>query len=119
MKRLHLSILTLAFLGTLSSVQAQANDATTPLHLLQPDYPTPYGPPKKDSVKSVLDRVYTFLEKNSASKIINATTKAEITNYKKGNEDIMFEPGAFRLTSYEWGVTYAGMLLASKASLHR
>lgn len=116
MKRLHLSILTLAFLGTLSSVQAQANDATAPLHLLQPDYPTPYGPPKKDSVKSVLDRVYTFLEKNSASKIINATTKAEITNYKKGNEDIVFEPGAFRLTSYEWGVTYAGMLLASKAT---
>lgn len=116
MKRLHLSILTLAFLGTLNSAQAQANDATAPLHLLQPDYPTPYGPPKKDSVKSVLDRVYTFLDKNSASKIINANTKAEITNYKKGNEDIIFEPGAFRLTSYEWGVTYAGMLLASKAT---
>lgn len=92
------------------------NDATAPLHALQPDYPTPYIVPQKEHIKKVLDRVYTFLEENSASKIINATTKIEITDYKKGNEDIIFEDGSFRLTSYEWGVTYAGMLLASKAT---
>jgi unsaturated rhamnogalacturonyl hydrolase len=27
---------------------------------------------------------------------------------------VIFEPGDYRLTSYEWGVTYAGMLLAGK-----
>ena len=116
MKRYHIPVLTLLFLSILTSSTAQKNDATAPLHLLQPDYPTPYIVPQKENIKIVLDRVYTFLEKNSASKIVNATSKAEITNYKKGNEDIMFEPGAFRLTSYEWGVTYAGMILASKAT---
>lgn len=119
MKQFYSKIATLFFtsiLFSVASVNAQKNDATAPLHLLQPDYPTPYGAPKKDSIKKVLDRVYKFLDANTASKIVNATTKAEITNYKKGNEDITFAPGSFRLTSYEWGVTYAGMLLASKAT---
>jgi unsaturated rhamnogalacturonyl hydrolase len=115
MKNTYAPVLALFSFGFFTSVNAQ-NDATAPLHLLQPEYPTPYVIPEKQNVKVVLDRVYHFLDKNSASKIINATTKAEIINYKKGNEDIIFEPGAFRLTSYEWGVTYAGMLLASKAT---
>ena len=110
------SLLLMSVLLSVASVHAQKNDATAPLHLLQPDYPTPYGVPQKDSINKVLNRVYQFLDANTASKIINATTKAEITNYKKGNEDIVFAPGAFRLTSYEWGVTYAGMLLATKAT---
>ena len=109
-------IIVLFVFGITSVVNAQTNDATTPLHLMQPDYPTPYVIPQKENIKVVLDRVYNFLDKNSASKIINATTKAKITDYKKNKEDVIFEPGAFRLTSYEWGVTYAGMLLASKAT---
>ncbi|MDR7370104.1 glycoside hydrolase family 88 protein [Flavobacterium aquidurense] len=109
-------IVALFAFGVCTAVNAQKTDATAPLHLMQPDYPTPYVIPQKADIKVVLDRVYNFLDKNSASKIVNANTKTEITNYKKGNEDIVFEPGAFRLTSYEWGVTYAGMLLASKAT---
>ena len=109
-------IITLFAFGLCTAVYAQKTDVTAPLLLMQPDYPTPYVIPQKENIKVVLDRVYNFLDKNSASKIINAETKAVITNYKKGNENIVFEPGAFRLTSYEWGVTYAGMLLAGKAT---
>ena len=116
MKHYQIPIVALLFLGSLTPSTAQTNDVTTPLHLMKPDYPTPYIIPQKENIKMVLDRIYNFLDKNSASKIVNANTKTEITNYKKGNEDITFEPGAFRLTSYEWGVTYAGMLLASKAT---
>ncbi|MFV0565998.1 MAG: glycoside hydrolase family 105 protein [Flavobacteriaceae bacterium] len=98
------------------SVKAQITDANAPLHALQPDYPTPYVVPQKADIKAVLNRIYNFLEENSADNIINAKTKVEIQDYKKNkNVDITFEPGAFRLTSYEWGVTYAGMLSASKA----
>jgi len=116
MKRNHIAALALFSLGVFTSVNAQVNDQTTPLHLMKPNYPTPYVIPQKEDIKAVLDRIYGFLDKNTASKIINADTKAEVTNYKKGNENIMFEPGAFRLTSYEWGVTYAGMTLAAKAT---
>lgn len=115
MKNTYTSVLVLFSFGFFTSVNAQ-NDVTTPLHLLQPEYVTPYVIPEKKDVKVVLDRVHHFLETNTASKIVNATTKAEITDFKKGNEDIIFAPGAFRLTSYEWGVTYAGMLLATKAT---
>ena len=109
-------IITLLVFGACTVATAQKTDATAPLHLMQPDYPTPYVIPQKENIKVVLDRVYNFLDKNSASKIVDANTKVAITDYKKANQDIMFEPGAFRLTSYEWGVTYAGMLLASKAT---
>ncbi|OXA75178.1 Rhamnogalacturonyl hydrolase YesR [Flavobacterium aquidurense] len=109
-------IIALFAFGVCTAVNAQKTDATAPLHLMQPDYPTPYVIPQKESIKVVLDRVYNFLDKNSASKIVDANTKVAITDYKKRNQDIVFEPGAFRLTSYEWGVTYAGMLLASKAT---
>jgi rhamnogalacturonyl hydrolase YesR len=111
-----LTTITLFVFGAFSVANAQKTDATAPLHLMQPDYPTPYVIPQKENIKIVLDRVYNFLDKNSASKIVDANTKAEITDYKKANQDIVFEPGAFRLTSYEWGVTYAGMLLATKAT---
>ncbi|WP_146901562.1 glycoside hydrolase family 88/105 protein [Adhaeribacter aerolatus] len=95
---------------------AKANDITTPLHLLQPEYPTPYGKPAVEEVTKVLNRVYTYLEAVTPAKVINSKTKAEIIDFKKLNADAIFAPGDFRLTSYEWGVTYAGMLLAGEAT---
>jgi len=109
-------ILVFLFLVTFTTVKSQTNDATTPLHLLQPEYPTPYVIPETANVKVVLDRVYDFLEHNTASKVINKKDNSEVTNFKKLGNDIAFEQGAFRLTSYEWGVTYAGMLLTAEAT---
>jgi len=102
--------------GTCTFVNAQTTDATTPLHLMQPDYVTPYVIPEKNNIENVLNRVYTFLEENTASKAINTTDNSEVKDLKKVKGKIKFAPGAFRLTSYEWGVTYAGMLLASEAT---
>ena len=96
--------------------KAQVTDVNTPLHLLQPEYPTPYMEPEVADVKEVLDRVYVFLENNTASGMIDKKTKKALTGANRFKGDIEFETGSFRLTSYEWGVTYAGMLLASKAT---
>ncbi len=90
------------------------NDVTTPLHLLQPDYDTPYGQPSAESIKQVLDKVYVFLNDATPALIIDKETKTEINNFKKITNNTIFGEGLFRLTSYEWGVTYAGMLLAGK-----
>jgi len=117
-KRISLPIvISMAFLlfGGFQAL-AQTDDVNTPLHLLEPDYPIPYGAPEEDSVKAVLDRVYTFLEENTASGMLNTKTNKKITDPKKIKGDIEFEPGSFRLTSYEWGVTYAGMLLSSEVT---
>ncbi len=96
--------------------KAQVTDVNTPLHLLQPEYPTPYMETEVVDVTEVLNRVYNFLEDNTASGMVDRKTKKPLTGAKRFKGDIDFEDGAFRLTSYEWGVTYAGMLLASKAT---
>lgn len=93
-----------------------ANDVTTPLHLMKPNYPTPYGQPSPADVTRVLDRVFDYLDAVTPAKIINGKTKAEITDLNKVDGDTILAPGDFRLTSYEWGVTYAGMLAAGAAT---
>ena len=98
-------------------VQAQKiNDATTPLHLIQPAYETPYGKPDEKQIIGVLDRIFNYLSQSTPAALINKVTGEEITNYSKIDENTIFKPGDFRLVSYEWGVTYAGMLLASQAT---
>ncbi|MDX1768183.1 MAG: glycoside hydrolase family 88 protein [Arenibacter troitsensis] len=96
--------------------QEPANDVTTPLHLLQPDYPTPYGAKTIEEITVTLDRVYNFLDESTPAKLVDSKSNQEISNLKKLDESTIFAPGAFRLTSYEWGVTYAGMLLATEAT---
>lgn len=89
-------------------------DVTTPLHLLQPNYPIPYGAPDVESVKAVLYRIYSYLNEVTPAKIIDRKTNEEINNIQNLNKNAGWAKGDFRLTSYEWGVTYAGMLLAGE-----
>lgn len=95
-------------------VFAQVNDVTTPLHLMQPDYPHAYGAPNIDDVKQVLTRVYDYLEQVSPAALIDKESGEEISDFSKVDENSIMKPGDFRLNSYEWGVTYAGMLLAGE-----
>lgn len=99
---------------TIDAQNAPVNDVTKPLHLLQPNYPVPYGEPSVDSVKEIISRVYSFLDQATPAKIVDRKTKKEFANNRKINNRAVFAEGLFRLTSYEWGVTYAGMLLAGQ-----
>ena len=47
---------------SLSSIADEINDQNTPLHLMQPQYVTPYGIPSEADVKGTIDRVLTYLE---------------------------------------------------------
>ncbi|MDP3180597.1 MAG: glycoside hydrolase family 88 protein, partial [Bacteroidota bacterium] len=99
------------------TIQAQkVNDSTSPLHLMKRDYDTPYGKPEVKSIAEVLDRVYNYLDQTTYMALINKDSQAEVTDYSKIDEKTIFKPGDFRLNSYEWGVTYAGMLLASETT---
>jgi rhamnogalacturonyl hydrolase YesR len=95
---------------------SRANDSNTPLHLLQPNYPVPYGPTSVQQITKVLDRVRTYLEASTPARLISRQSKAEIRDFSKIDAEAIIEPGAFRLISYEWGVTYTGMLLAGEAT---
>ncbi len=89
-------------------------DSNTPLHLLQPAYRIPYGSPEVAGITKVLDRVWSYLDQNTFPELIDKTNQAPVNDYSKMDGNTIFKPGDFRLISYEWGVTYAGMLLASE-----
>ena len=96
--------------------QTQINDVTTPLHLLQPDYKIFYGAPPIDSVKKVLKRVFNYLDAVTPAQFINRKTQDLVRNPAEADTNTIIRPGDFRLTAYEWGVTYSGMLLAGEAT---
>ncbi len=104
---------TTIFSQTLSS---KTNESSTPLYLMKPDYPVHYGPVKVEEIVEVLTRVRNYLDATTPTRIINRQTKQEITNLTKPNNDAIIEQGDFRLISYEWGVTYGGMLLAGEVT---
>lgn len=95
---------------------AKMNDSNTPLHLLQPNYPTPYTISSPEQVEAVINKVYTYLNANTPTKVVDEKSGKEITDFSKPNDKAILAKGDFRLLSYEWGVTYAGMLAASKAT---
>ena len=95
----------LALFSTLQSCSEKAeaeeveiNDSTTPLHLLKPDYKTPYGQLNADSVKADIDRVFTYIDEVTPAKMV----------------DGIINQGTYRLTSYEWAVLYDALLDAAK-----
>jgi unsaturated rhamnogalacturonyl hydrolase len=94
----------------------KVNDFTTPLHLLQPDYDTPYGNLSTEKVKTSLDRVFKFLDESTPAKIIDSKTGKELKDYSKMDENTRLQQGSFRLGSYEWGVTYSGMMEVAKVT---
>ncbi len=103
MKTPKLAILALLALASCSpkdkeTPEQEINDSTTPLHLLQPDYKTPYGQLSPDSVKADIDRVFAYIDE---------VTPAKMTDGKVNQ-------GTYRLTSYEWAVMYDALLDAAK-----
>lgn len=110
------------FLFVLIALQSSAqvkpvpNDATSPLHAMQPDYKTKYGQPQKEEVKAVLDRIFTYLDAVTPAAVINRQSNETITDYSKIDTNSILKLGDFRLTSYEWGVTYGAMLKVTEAT---
>ena len=83
---------------------------------MQPDYLIPYRIPVEKDVKSVLDRVFNYLDSVTPPLFINRRTNAVIANGASPDTNSVFKQGDFRLTSYEWGVTYSGMLAVTETS---
>ena len=107
------------FAGTTAVAQKKKeviNDSNAPLHLLQPDYKVPYGVLSTEAVKADMDRVLRYLEDETHTRVVDKNTGKVITDYANMNADAQLERGAFRLASYEWGVTYSAMMAAAEAT---
>ena len=61
----------------------KSNDSNTPLHLIQPDYPVPYGIVKAEEVEKTLQRVHAYLEKVTPTNFINTKTNEVVSDCQK------------------------------------
>ena len=95
MKQKNITLLIVVSILAINSY-AQQNDSNTPLHLLKPAYRNGYGVPTIEEVKATVDKVFHYIEPNTPARLVDGEP----------------EVGAFRLTSYEWGVTYSALLAA-------
>ncbi len=105
------------FLGVSGMVPVTAraqvvNDMTTPLHLLKPDYKIPYGELTATQVKADIDRVFMYIDGHTPVRLV--CDGKELTSYKKLPEGAELARGAFRIGSYEWGITYQALLEAAR-----
>lgn len=97
----------------------EVNDSNTPLHLLKPDYKVPYGELSADEVKADLERVFAYIDSERPSDHLVDKDGKEVTDLKRLSpleEGLTLQRGAFRLGSYEWGITYQALLAAADAT---
>jgi unsaturated rhamnogalacturonyl hydrolase len=94
---------------------SQVTDGNTPLHLIPPDYPHPYGKVDTEGIKKDLDRIYTYLDRVTPMQLVDKNTGRPVSEDSPGTNATL-KKGDYRLFSYEWGVTYSGMLAMAEVS---
>lgn len=104
-----ISVLLLLFLccQTVVSQQPSQTDSNTPLDLLKPNYPVPYGIAKSEEIAAVLRRVHGYLDEVTPAAFVNSQTRDVLSDLTRIDENTILQPGDFRIVSYEWGVTSA------------
>jgi rhamnogalacturonyl hydrolase YesR len=101
-----------AAIGASAQTQTAVNDNNTPLHLMQPQYSVGYGVPTVVEVKQTIDRVLRYIDQETPARLVDKRTGKVVANVSDIDENTQLQQGGFRLTSYEWGVTYSGVLAA-------
>ncbi len=70
----------------------------------------------EERVKADLDRVFDFLNANTPVTIVEEQSGNVVKDYKKISAVSQLAKGRFGLTTYEWGVTYSGMLKVAEVT---
>jgi rhamnogalacturonyl hydrolase YesR len=73
------------------------------------DYPVPYEAPSKENVKAVLDRIFNYLDITTPAQMMNKQSGEIVNVIGQLDTNTVVKQGDFRLTSYEWGVTYSAI----------
>ena len=111
-----LSIAALTVLGTGNSFAQKAtksNSKSKQATTTQAQQAPPQRVNPTESIKEVIDRIYNYLDGCTPYAVVDKDGK-EITDYSKIDENSTLKKGDFGINTYEWGVTYSGMLLASQ-----
>lgn len=115
--RFSLRPLSLVFVLTAAAVAPTPAEPAPPTAInagrIPSAYPVAYAPATRQEIGAVLDRVLAYLEAETPVKIVDRDTGAPVADLAQLPAHPGFAIGTFFLTSYEWGVTYAGMLNAA------
>ncbi len=77
----------------------EINDSNTPLHLLQPAYQLPYGIVDTMQLKAKIESIYQYINRETLMELLPSGE---------------LKRGAFRIGSYEWGITYKALWDAAR-----
>jgi rhamnogalacturonyl hydrolase YesR len=100
----------LIFTGALSQENKAGQAETVPLYRIPPDYPVPYRIPAKEDIHTLMLRIARYLDAGTPMELVDRTTGRLIGDHSVPVENAKIRKGDFFMVSYEWGVTYAGML---------
>ncbi len=75
----------------------------------------PERPDPSESVREVLDRVFNYIDACTPAAVVDGNGKV-IRDLGEIDENSSFQKGDFGINTYEWGVTYSGLLLASEVT---
>ncbi len=105
-------ILAALLLSTSLQAQKQANDAM--LHNTPTNYPILYAAMPQEQIKTLLDKVFNYIQSVTPAQMVNKITDQPVNDVADADSNTVMQQGDFRITSYEWGVTYSALLSAAK-----
>ncbi len=77
---------------------------------LKVDYPTAYEPATIEDIRKVLDRVHAYVDTAAPVQVVDGDTGAPVPDLAKLPPQVALARTDIQILTYEWGVTYAGML---------
>jgi unsaturated rhamnogalacturonyl hydrolase len=81
---------------------------------LKVNYPTPYELATTEQIRAVVDRIHAYVVEAAPVRVINGDTGEAVTDMAKLPKSVALERTDLQIATYEWGVTYAGMMLLSQ-----
>ena len=69
-----------------------------------------------EDVKQTMDRVLAYVDQSTPVGIVNAKTGEKIVDLKNPKKEATLAKTTYNITSHQWGLTYAGMLLAGETT---
>src|SRR5690348_1410783 len=83
---------------------------------LEVDYPTPYELAKPQEVRALLERIHAYVSQAAPVQVVNGETGEAVADLSKLPAQVALARTDLQIVTYEWGVTYAGMMLLSRES---
>ena len=81
---------------------------------LKVNYPTPYELATVEQIRAVVDRVHAYAVEAAPVRVVNGATGEVVKDLSKLPPSVAWDRTDLQILTYEWGVTYAGMMLLSQ-----